>query len=311
MFLRYIWENQLNPVLPGVDGWYLTYGGKFAAAPPPRFGHPYNAVVNHIVYERDTLEELIPNAIYLSVVRHPFDQSVSYWKYFGQQEKVERFKEKQQMPYSTKPPGEGVIVVERQVVQFLTELDQGVFGDQMKDHTNKMSQDFGILKKMNPADFADKQKVYKWGTEIANEFHHVLVFEHFFESLVLLKRIMNWQLSDVLMCKSNSLVHSKIGEKMGGEEKKEAIELHKKHNLADWMLYNYWNQTLWKKIDELPERESFMNEVEQLRTLTKQFCDFCDHRSAEKEVFSSLDSKIQVRLSRSYCFFLKRPIIVW
>ena len=77
------------------------------------------------------------------------------------------------------------------------------------------------------------------------EFDLVLLMEYFDESLVLLKRRFCWKIEDILYFKLNERT----------DKEKQNITSHteeviRKLNSADVLLYNVFNQTLWKMIDE-------------------------------------------------------------
>ncbi|XP_071505871.1 galactosylceramide sulfotransferase-like [Diadema antillarum] len=75
----------------------------------------------------------------------------------------------------------------------------------------------------------------------------VLITEHFDESLVLLKTLMNWGFADILYVKKNERAkHSNLSE----EQRNEIREW----NSADVSLYEHFNRTLWEKIATLGEK---------------------------------------------------------
>eukprot|EP00005_Dracoamoeba_jomungandri_P000040 CAMPEP_0174250030 /NCGR_PEP_ID=MMETSP0439-20130205/334_1 /TAXON_ID=0 /ORGANISM="Stereomyxa ramosa, Strain Chinc5" /LENGTH=366 /DNA_ID=CAMNT_0015329999 /DNA_START=230 /DNA_END=1330 /DNA_ORIENTATION=+ len=281
MFARFVWRNQLSCVL-SKGTWNLGFPNNITYEDPPKQGRPYNAIINHMIYDRSTLEGLIPNAMYLSVVRHPYHMFLSYWRYFNlrnpynqlQHPELDKKVETRKMNDADN---------ENQVISFLEELSEGAIRDEIKAifhkrrFFNQMSFDFGIKRNKTTAQAisSDDQKILEdWGKGIGNEFHHVLVVDHIDESIVLLKRIMNWELSDVVVLKTNVQTGRRIS-KTGGisdrvphSKQKQAIEIHKKYNKVDWMLFNYWNKTLWRRIDEQPDgREGFMKEVEAYKDL--------------------------------------------
>ena len=71
----------------------------------------------------------------------------------------------------------------------------------------------------------------------------MMLMEYFDESLVLLKRQLCWKMEDILFFKLNEQV----------QKERQHISNHvrgqiKKWNLADVLLYDVFNQTLWQKI---------------------------------------------------------------
>ena len=77
------------------------------------------------------------------------------------------------------------------------------------------------------------------------EFDLVLLMEYFDESLVLLKRRFCWKIEDILYFKLNERLDKEKQDITSHTE-----ELLLKWNSADVLLYNDFNQTLWKMIEE-------------------------------------------------------------
>ena len=79
---------------------------------------------------------------------------------------------------------------------------------------------------------------------VDTEFDLVMILEHFDESLLLLKRLLCWELKDILYFKLNERQDIQK-RKFISKEVREDI---KSWNKADFMLYQYFNRTLWQKI---------------------------------------------------------------
>ena len=77
--------------------------------------------------------------------------------------------------------------------------------------------------------------------KISSELDVVLILEYFDESLVLLTKILCWELDDVVNIKQNSRVKK-------SNIKKQTVEKIKQWNWADEKLYQHFNITFWKKI---------------------------------------------------------------
>ena len=80
---------------------------------------------------------------------------------------------------------------------------------------------------------------------LRKEFDLVMLMEYFDESLVLLKRRFCWKMEDIL--------YFKLNERRNTEKRNitsHTKELIRKWNSADVLLYNVFNQTLWKLIEQ-------------------------------------------------------------
>lgn len=94
---------------------------------------------------------------------------------------------------------------------------------------------------------------------IENEFDLVMILEYFDESLLLLKRLLCWKMKDILYFKLNER-QDKQKRKFMSSEVKEDI---KSWNKADFMLYQHFNRTFWRKVRA--EGPSFQRELKRFR----------------------------------------------
>ena len=100
-----------------------------------------------------------------------------------------------------------------------------------------------------------------------NEFDLVMILEHFDESLILLKRLLCWELKDIL--------YFKLNERQDVQKRKfiskEVRDDIKSWNKADFMLYRHFNRTFWRKVKA--QGPSFQRELKLFRrkreTLTR------------------------------------------
>ena len=122
------------------------------------------------------------------------------------------------------------------------------------------------------------------GSEIMKmdrDFELILIMEYFDESLILLKKAFCWTFKDILYVKFNQRSH------------KPKIELSEKvkqnilwWNKADAMLYDHYNRTLWKKIQNYGP--SFWKDLKEFRRLNSEMLSSC----VEKRQFSEKAFKL-------------------
>ena len=97
---------------------------------------------------------------------------------------------------------------------------------------------------------------------LEQEFDLIMIMEHFDESLVLLKRLLCWNMTDILYFKLNER-QEKQKQKRLSEHVKQDI---RSWNQADVMLYEHFNKTFWRKIkDQGPDLEAFRRENKALK----------------------------------------------
>ena len=99
-------------------------------------------------------------------------------------------------------------------------------------------------------------------TDIDDKFTLVLIYEHLDESLVLMKRKLCWELDDVLYLKFHYQRHGEpsLNEMISNS----FVEKIQRWNKADFMLYQYFNDTLWKEIHF--EGKDFIDELRDFRS---------------------------------------------
>lgn len=107
--------------------------------------------------------------------------------------------------------------------------------------------------------FQNKTAVESYIKFLDNEFDLVMILEHFDESLLLLKRLLCWELKDILHFKLNER-QDKQKRKFISQEVKDDI---KSWNKADFMLYQHFNRTFWRKIKA--QGPSFQKELKIFR----------------------------------------------
>lgn len=111
--------------------------------------------------------------------------------------------------------------------------------------------------------------------KLDRDFELVLIMEYFDESLILLKKAFCWTVQDILYVKFNQRQHKpkvQISEKV----KRNILNWNK----ADVMLYNHFNKTLWRKIEDYGP--SFWKDLNAFRRLNSKMQSSC----VEKGLFS-------------------------
>ncbi|XP_057309669.1 uncharacterized protein LOC130647730 [Hydractinia symbiolongicarpus] len=102
--------------------------------------------------------------------------------------------------------------------------------------------------------------------ELDAQLDMVLLDEYIDESLVLLQRLLCWQLSDMVYIKQRVRKQRNNITKVDGD----AIL---KWNQADSYMYNYFNKTLWERINH--QDESFWEDVKELKYLVNSVKEEC------------------------------------
>ena len=111
--------------------------------------------------------------------------------------------------------------------------------------------------------------IKKYITFLEKEFDLIMITDYFDESVVLLKRLLCWELEDILYFKSNERQDKERAVDLS-EEVKENI---KRWNAADQLLFDYFNQTFWQKIER--EGKDFYDDLAAFRQKREQISRLC------------------------------------
>ncbi|XP_054760629.2 galactosylceramide sulfotransferase-like [Lytechinus pictus] len=206
----------------------------------------YNILANHARYNRPEMAEIMyKNAAYVTIIRHPSTQFESMYAYYGFQRNfnvtLKGFADKPQTYYRRE------ITDPHHTALNPTLYDLGM-------HKQEMADEGGIRNKI---------------ATLEDDFDLVLVAEYLLESLVLLRELMCWDLSD--MTYFSSRVRTKSEEDKMSERTFEQLY---KWNHGDALLYEHFNRTLWTKIKVYGQKRMEID-VMKLEKMIKALKDKC------------------------------------
>ena len=122
---------------------------------------------------------------------------------------------------------------------------------------------------LSPDDFDDNIRVKQFMYNITAEFSHMLIAEHMDESLIVMRRSLCWDVSDILYLPLRVRKY---------QTKDKPLEPELQEKLTNWsrvdaMLYETFNETLWRNIAE--HGEDFWDELEFYKKQKEKIFDFC------------------------------------
>ncbi|XP_041471418.1 galactosylceramide sulfotransferase-like [Lytechinus variegatus] len=206
----------------------------------------YNVLANHARYNRPEMAEIMyKNAAYVTIIRHPSTQFESMYAYYGFQRNfnvtLKEFADNPQTYYR------------REIAK--------------PHHTalNPTLYDLGMQK----PEMADECVIRNKIATLEDDFDLVLIAEYLLESLVLLRELMCWDLSDMTYFSSRVRTNSEE-EKMS----KRTFERLSEWNHGDALLYEHFNRTLWTKIKAYGQ-ERMDKDVRTLEKMIKALKDKC------------------------------------
>ncbi|XP_078686780.1 galactose-3-O-sulfotransferase 2-like isoform X2 [Branchiostoma floridae x Branchiostoma belcheri] len=295
---RFGYRRHLHFVLSSSKEWKLgwPYLMKKEDYLQPIPGQPFDLLVDHTVYNREIFRNLLPNdTAYLAIVREPYSHLQSAINYFDLRRKYGLPKDDPERFFLQNPAE-----LERAYVlssaMNITLCKPECTHRNISKTRNLMAYDLGIPKTL----WEDEDDVRDYIAQLDRDFLLVLVLEYFDESLVLLKRYMCWQLTDIFYRIHNSQEYTNEGTKLSPELR----EAHYNWSKADYMLYQHFNRTLWEKVAN--EGADFYSEVKQFQHLNRVTSQFCEEKrdAPEQQVLEASAWNDRIVLDSNFCRLL-------
>ncbi|XP_019614341.1 PREDICTED: galactosylceramide sulfotransferase-like [Branchiostoma belcheri] len=238
---RFGYENNLTFVLPMNGGAYVGWPNLFKQEDViPSEDSFFNVFVNHAIYHKELLENIMaPNTVYLTTLRHPLAHLRSVFNWYHLTKHFKGLEGKDPVESFLKNP-----------TKF--EIPYVIHHNKPYSHTkNFMAYNLGF-----PLGLSDNQSVVAdFINRMSRDMHLVLILEHFNESLVLLKRMMCWDVKDILY----DLVPKQIKTyNKSSENITRLVVMHRHWSNVDYQLYDHFNATLWNRIEN--EGDDFSRE---------------------------------------------------
>ncbi|CAH1266401.1 GAL3ST1 [Branchiostoma lanceolatum] len=229
VFQRFGYLRNLSFVLPksgNINGLY-PYGIRDTQTYLPPEGKKFDILTYHAVYDRPRITQLLSeNATFVTIIREPIGRLTSAFNYYRLAKKF-RIPEPNALLKFLDNPGK----YENSITENSAALIKNNMALELSfPLKNLSSKNVTIIR-----DFVDK---------ISREFDLVMVMEYFDESLVLLRRLLCWDMQEILNFKYNSYKYE-LGNTSFSEQ---LIQNYRQHNAIDYALYEHFNRTLWRKI---------------------------------------------------------------
>ncbi|XP_041459588.1 galactosylceramide sulfotransferase-like [Lytechinus variegatus] len=138
--------------------------------------------------------------------------------------------------------------------------------------------------------------------ELDKKLHLVLITDYVDESLILLKRLLCWEFEDLLYVKMNQRPSNSSG--LMSEDLQEKI---RRWNKADMILYDHFNRTLWKKINDIGP--NFYKDLVVFRKMLDNYNKWCNITMTANKIrkvpVAQNSSAICQRLVATHTHYLK------
>ena len=159
-----------------------------------------------------------------------------------------------------------------------------------------MGQEFGFPPTTRPEDHT---KVHEYLRYLDTEFKLVLVVERFDESLILMKRLLHWDILDILYLKANSHSHNSVS--LNSTE----IDMTRKTCFLDWALYDYFTAVFENKVAE--QGQDFKEEVEHFKQLVSNVSSFCGEENRDSLMIRKSKWHTDFHFKAEECQLMKMP----
>ncbi|XP_078700062.1 galactosylceramide sulfotransferase-like [Branchiostoma floridae x Branchiostoma belcheri] len=270
---RFGYENNLTFVLPMNGGAYVGWPNLFKQEDViPSEDSFFNVFVNHAIYHKELLENIMaPNTVYLTTLRHPLAHLRSVFNWYHLTKHFKGLEGKDPVESFLKNP-----------TKF--EIPYVIHHNKPYSHTkNFMAYNLGF-----PLGLSDNQSVVAdFINRMSRDMHLVLILEHFNESLVLLKRMMCWDVKDILY----DLVPKQIKTyNKSSENITRLVVMHRHWSNVDYQLYDHFNATLWNRIEN--EGDDFSREVRHFKKVLESTATYCAKAIVQVPVKHSINRTI-------------------
>lgn len=227
--------------------------------PPP--GKKFDALVNHAVYNRTALRDLMnPDAAYITVLREPTSHLLSAYHYFGIDKKLGREEGPENFERFLNDPKNL-----DNIPDWLIDLGAHENKTHIKSLTrNLQSADLGL----HYNNFNNETAIALFEWNIQKDFHIILILERLSESLVLMKRKLCWKMQDIVRISKN------IRKLVWGYPNTKPGTLDKAHEWVniDKRLYDMGNRKLDSQVQN---EERFDDELMIYNSINDQISTFC------------------------------------
>ena len=264
-------QRNLSFVLPVTSHYISQHNAKnyhkVLPSPYTKTGK-YDLVCNHVMFNHTKFKKFMyDDAIYIAIVREPLDLFISsayYYKYVWPAEYRKKLNETTFIQYLIRDP------------EKYERLNQS-------RTFNYMAEDFGfVLNSVEDVLNMDNEVIASFISKLKNIFDLVMVVEYFDESLVMMKRLLNWSLKDILYIKQNEFKSKKVqpGSKPNITEEDRA--LFRKRNRIDYAIYETFLEIFLQKMSE---EINLNSEVKHFKTILNDVQSFCTFKTpSAKEI---------------------------
>ncbi|XP_078620876.1 galactosylceramide sulfotransferase-like [Branchiostoma floridae x Branchiostoma japonicum] len=250
IFHRYAYLHNLSVVLPTV-----THPGRMNLfylhglipknyLPPQAKAHGYDMLIYHTKYNKENYTKLLgKDAVFITILREPLSHLKSQFNFFNLAEKFKLTGPQPLFQFLQDPGMYDHGRTGSHGTKSPMSKDLGMSRTVLDDITNSMD----TLRPGESPNASVLATIETFIAKISKEMDLVMITDYYDESLVMLKRLMCWELRDILYFKMLSFSYETKAEHIPPA----LVENHRKWDIVDYHLYKHFNRTFWKKVNEL------------------------------------------------------------
>jgi galactosylceramide sulfotransferase/galactose-3-O-sulfotransferase 3 len=288
ILVRYGLRKDLNFALPKLDNGHIGWPNSFQPTHVLNIqeNQPINILAYHIVYNMENVAKVMPKGTKIvGILREPWTQFKSTMNFF---------KELRQIKFTTRDTVKEFLDNPQ---KYEKRLFFGFSGKRLgyKSVThNFLSSEMGLPESY----FGDEGKIREYIHFLDEHVDLVMLREYYSQSVVLMRRLLCWDLSDVITMPINSKRYRLDHQEAALKEK------HKKWSTADYILYDYFNTTFHKKVQA--EGPGFIYEVKQFDKLNAEVERYCiEQKSFSPMILAPSKWNAAIQITRETCKMLK------
>ncbi|XP_066271833.1 galactose-3-O-sulfotransferase 2-like [Branchiostoma lanceolatum] len=290
VFHRYGDERDLEFVIPSapLGEWYLGWPYPITKQiyRPSKSG-TFNIMCEHVVFDKVAMSKVMPeDTVYVTILREPFSHFKSSFNFHGVA-RIAGIRGDDPMDEFFRAPGLYDDI-------YTTTLKAGI-PNGISVTRNFLAHDLGYPKRQ----WENMTYAKEFVRYIDQEFYLVMILEHLMESLLLLKRLMCWEIQDLLHYPINVMTY---GYKHDRPEY--LIKKHEKWSKVDYMLYDFFNKKLWKNIKK--QDKSFFEELEYFNKVQNATIAYCYSSDTTPLVLDGSKFSHAITITRHYCMRMMR-----
>lgn len=217
----------------------------------PKLNKSFDIITCHSIFNKTQYEKFIhKDSVYIGIVREPYLQFKSSMNYMAPQ-----------YVYN--------ISIDHPIQQYLKNplKYETAKSPRLSWINNRQAAEFGTpdLIIMNQ----NQSAMLEYLQELDRTFHLVIISEYFDESIVLLRRVLNWKLPDILYRR----LHIRGWDRKITLPRTNDRRLYRRYAFADYAIYDHFYKRLWKQISLAGE--DFFAEVIYFKQIRDEVDDYC------------------------------------